>query len=94
MAEYTTNMSKVDELLAHRISTARVEINLTEQQLADQLDISVEEYVLIEAGKARVGAKLLSQIALVLDRPIAWFFDQQENKVSIPITQGRELEGS
>lgn len=66
----------LDECLGEKIGTARVCLKLTEYEAAALLDVSVEEYVLLEAGKVRIDAQMVSKISIAFDRPISWFFTQ------------------
>ena len=78
-------VNKIDLLLSQKVSIAREKAGLSVQDAATRLGTSVEEWVMIEAGKVFIDAKMLSQIAMELDKPIAWFFDQEPSTVAFPL---------
>lgn len=61
------------ELLGKRIKEARKEANLTQDQLAEKLDISTAYMSQLETGKAAVNLNRLAQIALLLQTDIGYF---------------------
>ncbi len=67
--------SHVDEFVGQRIQIAREFAGLREQELADQLDVTIQQLSLYEAGNERVPASRLSLLCELLRLPVAWFFD-------------------
>ena len=67
--------SHVDEFVGQRIQIAREFAGMREQDLADQLDVTVQQLSLYETGLARVPASRLSLLCELLQLPVAWFFD-------------------
>jgi transcriptional regulator with XRE-family HTH domain len=57
----------VKELVAERIRLARLTKNLSQQNIADELEITVAAYSNIERGKTDISLKRLIQICIVLD---------------------------
>lgn len=67
--------SHVDEFVGQRIQIAREFAGMREQDLADQLDVTIQQLSLYETGTARVPAARLSLLCELLRLPVAWFFD-------------------
>ncbi|MEP1144189.1 MAG: helix-turn-helix transcriptional regulator [Henriciella sp.] len=82
------SISKIDTFLGGRLAQARQDAGLSEAELAERLDLSFEEYALLETGQARIDAEMVSVLALTLDKPIAWFFDQTPKLVTFPSQRG------
>jgi len=66
---------KYDIKLGKRIRLRRVEINISQVELADKLGVSFQQVQKYERGINRVGASRLRQIATALDIPVTFFFD-------------------
>lgn len=75
----------VDQLLAQRIAERRRSLKISKAEAAARIGISEPDYLLVESGKARIDAALLSRIALAFNQPIAWFFDQESSIVQFPL---------
>lgn len=80
----------VDHALANKIIVARTAAQLTPHELANRLGLQAQDYTLIELAQTRIDAVTLSKLALELNRPIAWFFDQQPKNVSFPLKGDRD----
>jgi transcriptional regulator with XRE-family HTH domain len=66
---------KYDVELGKRIRLRRVELKISQSELADQLGVSFQQVQKYEKGVNRVGASRLQQVATALDVPITFFFD-------------------
>jgi transcriptional regulator with XRE-family HTH domain len=66
---------KPDVELGKRIRLRRVEIDISQTELADKLGVSFQQVQKYEKGVNRVGAARLQQIAIALDVPITFFYD-------------------
>ena len=66
---------KPDIELGRRIRLRRVEIKISQAELADQLGVSFQQVQKYERGINRVGAARLQQIARALGVPITFFYD-------------------
>jgi transcriptional regulator with XRE-family HTH domain len=66
---------KPDVELGKRIRLRRVEIDISQTELADKLGVSFQQVQKYEKGVNRVGAARLQQIATALDVPITFFYD-------------------
>jgi transcriptional regulator with XRE-family HTH domain len=66
---------KPDVELGKRIRLRRVEIDISQSELADKLGVSFQQVQKYEKGVNRVGAARLQQIATALDVPVTFFYD-------------------
>ena len=66
---------KSDIELGKRIRLRRVEIKISQSELADKLGVSFQQVQKYEKGVNRVGAHRLQQIASALNVPITFFYD-------------------
>jgi transcriptional regulator with XRE-family HTH domain len=66
---------KHDFELGMRIRLRRVEMKISQSELADKLGVSFQQVQKYEKGVNRVGASRLQQIATALDVPVTFFFD-------------------
>src|SRR5258708_40354926 len=63
--------------MGQRIRLRRVEMNVSQNDLAKKLGVSFQQVQKYEKGVNRVGAARLQQIADALDVPITHFYDNQ-----------------
>ena len=66
---------KPDIELGRRIRLRRVELEISQSELADKLGVSFQQVQKYEKGLNRVGAHRLQQTATALDVPITFFYD-------------------
>ena len=66
---------KPDIELGKRIRLRRVELEISQSDLADKLGVSFQQVQKYEKGVNRVGANRLQQIATALNVPITFFYD-------------------
>jgi transcriptional regulator with XRE-family HTH domain len=66
---------KYDHELGRRIRLRRVELKMSQSDLADKLGVTFQQVQKYEKGVNRVGAARLQQVATALDVPVTFFFD-------------------
>jgi transcriptional regulator with XRE-family HTH domain len=66
---------KHDVEFGARIRLRRVEMKISQSELADKLGVSFQQVQKYEKGVNRVGAARLQQVATALDVPVTFFFD-------------------
>lgn len=66
--------------LGKRIRLRRVELNISQAELGEQLGVSFQQVQKYEKGVNRVGASRLSQIAEALKVPVTFFYTDADNK--------------
>ncbi len=69
---------KYDVELGKRIRLRRVEMKISQSDLADKLGVSFQQVQKYEKGVNRVGAARLQQVATELDVPVTFFFDDDD----------------
>lgn len=60
-------MSPDYNVIGRRIKNARIGKNLTQEELADKLDVSIAFMSRVERGKSQINLKRLTQIAEILN---------------------------
>lgn len=78
------SLNEVDRDLACRVAAARHEQGFSREAMAQALNVSLAEYGYIEAGRVRISARMIVTLSVILNRPIAWFFDQSSKPVTFP----------
>ena len=71
---------KPDVELGKRIRLRRVELHISQSELADKLGVTFQQVQKYEKGVNRVGASRLQQIATALDVPVTFFYDNDGGK--------------
>jgi transcriptional regulator with XRE-family HTH domain len=66
---------KYDHKLGKRIRLRRVELDISQSDLADKLGVSFQQVQKYEKAVNRVDAARLQQIATALDVPVTYFYD-------------------
>lgn len=61
------------KIIGHRIREKRQKAKLTQEQLAEKLDVAPEYISRIENGRAQVNLKRLGEISALLGVPIEYF---------------------
>jgi transcriptional regulator with XRE-family HTH domain len=69
------SVGKADKDIGQRIRLRRVEMEMTQRDLAKALGATFQQLQKYENGMNRVGAARLEQIAAILDVPITFFYD-------------------
>src|SRR3954454_19985862 len=67
--------NEIDRLVGSRVRQRRVQLGVSQQQLAEQLGITVPQVQKYEKGVTRIGASRLHKIAGLLGVPIGTFFE-------------------
>ena len=78
---------RVDDHVGERIRERRTMMGLTQEHLAQALEISYQQVQKYETGANRVSAGRLYEIAQRLEVDVAYFFDQLE-----PLTSSSPME--
>jgi transcriptional regulator with XRE-family HTH domain len=66
---------RIDQHVGERIRLRRTELGLTQEQLADTLDVSYQQVQKYETGANRISAGRIYEIARKLRVDIGYFFD-------------------
>jgi hypothetical protein len=65
----------VDVYVGRRVRIRRIEVNMSQQLLGTQLDLTFQQIQKYEKGMNRIGASRLQQIGKSLKVPAAYFFE-------------------
>lgn len=76
--------NKIDELVGQRIRWRRKELKWTQEQLSERLSLTFQQVQKYEKGVNRISAGRLYEMAVVLDLPVAYFFEGAEEYLSLP----------
>lgn len=82
--------SKVDKILASRISIARCQAGMSIEEAAGALGISTEDYEDIEFARVRIPAETISNLSLQFNKPTAWFFGQTPKNIDLATMKTRK----
>lgn len=66
------------KLIGKKIKIARREKGLTQEELAEELDVSVSFISQVETGKKRFNLSRISEISEILEKPVGYFIDGYE----------------
>ena len=66
-----------DRGIGARIRTARREAHLSQSVLAERLNVTWQQVQKYENGTNRVPASMLAELGHALNRPAAWFIDEE-----------------
>jgi transcriptional regulator with XRE-family HTH domain len=67
----------VKETVAEKIRLERLKLNLSQQNMADELGLTVAAYSNLERGVTEISVNRLTVIAGILKKSPQWFFDSE-----------------
>jgi transcriptional regulator with XRE-family HTH domain len=80
---------RIDAHVGERIRLRRTELGLTQEQLADALDVSYQQVQKYETGANRVSAGRILEIARKLGVDVGYFFEGMgDEDQSLPLEHG------
>lgn len=71
----TSRGKRVDQHVGERIRLRRTELGLTQERLAENLEVSYQQVQKYETGANRISASRMFEIAWSLDVDVGYFFD-------------------
>lgn len=82
-------MTPVDIVVGERIRQRRLEVAMTQTELAEKINVRFQQVQKYENGLNRVAASRLWHIAEALDVPVSYFFETAENtsETAAPVNQ-------
>lgn len=63
------------ELIGKKVNKARKEKNMTQEDLAEELDLSVSFICQVEKGDKKFNLSRIEQVSRILEKPIDYFID-------------------
>lgn len=81
----------VDVMVGKRVRLRRLQLSLSQTELAQKLGLTFQQVQKYEKGTNRVSCSRLSEISEVLDVPITFFFsDKADTKTEITVAEQLE----
>lgn len=65
---------EADKLIGKRIQEKRKELGYSAEKLAEYIDLSQQQLSRYERGASKINVAHLIEIAILLNTPISWFF--------------------
>lgn len=69
-------INKTDKHVGARVRMRRLQLGLSQEKLADGLDLTFQQVQKYEKGMNRIGASRMQQIATILKVPVSFFFEE------------------
>ena len=73
----------VDEYVAQKMRARRLQLGLSQEDLANGLGITFQQVQKYEKGHNRMGAGRLHRVSQILDVPIQYFFDDMPSEAPV-----------
>ncbi|WP_244935156.1 helix-turn-helix domain-containing protein [Acuticoccus sediminis] len=70
----TRSTTEIDAHVGSMVKIRRIELDMTQEKLANMLGITPQQLQKYERGTNRIGASRLYRISVILDVPIQYFF--------------------
>lgn len=84
---------ETDKLIGKRIQEKRKELGYSAEKLAEYIDLSQQQLSRYERGASKINVAHLIEIAILLNTPISWFFqDCLPNKMLLNDAKLNELD--
>lgn len=83
-------MNNVDAIAGRKIQELRIQMGLSRQQLAYDIDVTHQQLQKYEKGTNRISAGRLAAIAKTLNKPVSFFFDEAAD-ADIPTNPRKRL---
>ena len=81
----------VDKAIGRRVRIARNMLGISQERLADQIGLTFQQVQKYEKGSNRISGSRMVAIADVLQRPVAWFFQDVQDGKAETTEPGRDL---
>ncbi|MDW8123832.1 MAG: helix-turn-helix transcriptional regulator [Geminicoccaceae bacterium] len=79
---------RLERRIGERIRLRRLELGLTQEQLAAALGVSYQQIQKYENGANRISAAQLAELARRLEVPIGWFLEEDEGATNAASARG------
>lgn len=78
----------IDKHVGSRVRMRRMMLGMSQEKLGDALELTFQQVQKYEKGSNRIGASRLQQISLILQVPVAFFFEGAPSPPGRPIGLG------
>ena len=95
MSRYTGSKGRadhVDQLVSRRLRTRRIVLGLSQEDLSEAVDVSVQQVQKYEKAINRISSGKLYNFSKILNVPVNYFFDKNEEDYAV--TQSNVAEES
>jgi transcriptional regulator with XRE-family HTH domain len=91
MARKIPSLEAIDRKIGKMIRELRISAGMSRQQLADQISVTHQQLKKYEDGDNRISAGRLAAIAIALNKPVSYFFDEdtQNDSAVLPTDHQR-----
>ncbi|MBI3582492.1 MAG: helix-turn-helix transcriptional regulator [Nitrospinae bacterium] len=73
--------------IGERIKKRRKELGMSQEKLAEKLDVTYQQIQRYENGTNQVNTEKLQILAVELSVPVSYFFEESNDKVAEPLSQ-------
>jgi len=73
----------IDKHVGARLRMRRLVLEMSQQKLGDALGITFQQVQKYEKGMSRIGAGRLQQLSVILQVPVAFFFEEMGTKADV-----------
>src|ERR1700693_2413818 len=80
----------IDKHVGSRVRMRRMMLGMSQEKLGDALGLTFQQVQKYEKGTNRIGASRLQQISLILQVPVAFFFEGAPHLAGGPPPQGAD----
>jgi transcriptional regulator with XRE-family HTH domain len=80
----------VDKHVGSRVRMRRLMLEMSQEKLADQLELTFQQVQKYEKGSNRIGAGRLHQLSHILDVPVSFFFEGAPKPAGLPSRRNRD----
>lgn len=81
-AKPNAEIDSIDILIGQRLRILRSSLGITQEGLAERLELSPQQVQKYESGENRIYASRLYHIATMLNKDVSYFFKEREARVS------------
>lgn len=88
--ECKVEIQLTDKVVSNNIKKRRMELGLTQHDLAEVIGVSTQQVQKYEKGINRISSGKLNNLAAFLKVPVNYFFQQDNEIISMPIDDVKE----
>lgn len=82
------NSHPIDRYVGRRVRLRRMLVGMSQEQLGRALRLTFQQVQKYENGLNRIGASRLFEISRILNVPVAYFFDEMPDEISLAPLSG------
>ena len=82
--------SATDQMVGARLKQRRRLLGISQKELAEKLELAIQQLQKYETGRNRISASRLYQISQILGVPIDWFFSEEASRFGTRSSEGEK----